>query len=73
MEPMRLIIEEIRPAREEDLLVARVRAVSRERISGAPRAIVRMRIRFHDPGPDAGLRDLRRLARDEALRFLDLA
>lgn len=70
---MCLIVEEIRRAREEGLLVARVRAVSRERISGVPRTIVHMRIRLQDPGPDAGLRDLKRLARDEALRFLDVA
>jgi hypothetical protein len=66
---MRLIVEEIR---REGLLLARVRAMSRERISGAPRAIVRMRIRIEDPGTDTSLRDVRRLARDEALRFLDV-
>lgn len=72
LEPMRLIIEQIRRAPEAGLLIARVRAVSEERISGAPRAVLRMRIRLPDPGPDTSRRDVRRLARDEALRFLDI-
>lgn len=73
MEAMRLMIDGIRPASQEGLLVARVRAVSRERVSGAPRALIRMRISLLDPGPHVGMRELKRLARDEALRFLDLS
>jgi hypothetical protein len=72
MEPMRVIVQKILRQRQ-DLLVAEVRAVSQEQISGAPRATIRMRIRLEDPGPGAGLRELRRLARDEALRFLDVS
>jgi hypothetical protein len=73
MEPMRLMIHEIRRASKEGLLVARVRAVSRERVSGAPRALIRMKIRLLDPGPAVGTEELKHLARDEALRFLDIA
>jgi hypothetical protein len=73
MEPMRLTVEEIRRSREEGLLIARVRAVSRERISGASRAIIRIEIRLKDPGADVNFRQLTRLARDEALRFLDIS
>jgi hypothetical protein len=72
MEPMRVIVQNIQRERQ-GLLVAQVRAVSQEQISGAPRATIRMRIRLEDPGPGTGLRELRRLARDEALRFLDLS
>ena len=70
---MRLIVEEIRRAPEEGCLIAQIRAVSEERIAGAARAVVRMWVRLPDPGPDASLKDVRRLARDEALRFLDVA
>lgn len=73
MEPMRLTVESIRRAGEADLLLARVRAVSRERIRGAPRAILRIAIRLEDPGPDVPLVKLKRLAREEALRFLDVS
>ena len=72
MEPMRLIIEQIRRVPEEGLLIARIRAVSEEQILRAPRAVLRMKIRLPDPGPDTSRRDVRRLARDEALRFLDV-
>jgi hypothetical protein len=73
MEPMRLTVEEIRRADKEGVLIARVLAVSEERIGGAPRAVVRMRIRLEDPGPDVRLHALKRLARDQALRFLDIS
>ena len=73
MEAMRLKIDEIRRASKERLLIAQVRAVSRERVDGSPRAIVRMRILIEDPGPGTTLERLRRLARAEALRFLDPA
>ena len=73
MEPMRVTIEEVRRSAKEGLLIARIRAVSQERIHGAARAIIRMRIRLEDPGPHADSRALRRVARDEALRFLDIS
>jgi hypothetical protein len=73
MEPMRLRVEDVRRARETGLLIARIRAVSRERVGGAPRAMLRIQIRLEDPGPDAPLSKLKRLARDEALRFLDVS
>jgi len=73
MGAMRLMIDEVRRTAEEGLLVARVRAVSEERVRGVPRAIIRMRISLLDPDPHVSMRELKRLARDEALRFLDIS
>jgi hypothetical protein len=47
---MRVIVDDIRAAREEGLLVARIRAVAREQIRGMPGALIRMRIRLEEPG-----------------------
>lgn len=72
MEAMRLMIEGIQRRSEEGVLLARVRAVSREQVRGAPRALILMTLRLRDPGPGAGIRKLKRRVRDEALRFLDV-
>jgi hypothetical protein len=73
MEPMRIPFEGVHRTGEAGVLVARIRAVSRERVGGAPRAILRIQIRLEDPGAGASRGMLRRLARDEALRFLDVS
>lgn len=72
MEAMRITVEDVRPAGEAGVLIARIRAVSRGRVGGAPRAILRIEIRLEDPSPKIPLGTLRRLARDQAPRFLVL-
>ena len=71
MEPMRITVRRIQRERE-GALVAQIRAVSRERVHGAPRAMIDMRIQLEDPMGRAVRRNLRQRARDEALRFLDV-
>lgn len=73
VEPMRVIVEKVLRKCEEGLLVALVRAESLERTEGLPSVIIRMQIRLKEPDRQAGLREFRRLARDEALRFLDVS
>ena len=73
MEPMRVTVEEVQPAGEAGVLIAQVRAVSRERVGGAPRAILRIQIRLDDPGSGASRGKLKSFARDQALRFLDVS
>lgn len=70
---MRLTVEDVQRGREAGVLIARIRAVRRERVGGAPRAILRIQIRLEEPDPHAPLREVRGLARDEALRFLDVS
>lgn len=73
MERMRITVEHVRRAFQGDVFLADVCAVSRERVHGAPRAVIRMTIRLEPPESAADRRTLRRLARDEALRFLDVS
>lgn len=73
MEKMRVLIEQIRAIDERGLFIAYVRAVTRERVAGIPRAIIGMTICFENPNSRTEPRELRRQARDEAIRFLDIA
>lgn len=72
MEAMRILIEDIRRSRRDGHLKARFRVISSERVLGMPRALIRMTIQLDDPLPGTTALEIRRMARDEALRFLDV-
>ena len=75
MEPMRVTVHEVQPLAPRDLWVATVHVRGRERIAGAPVVTMVMQVRFRAPRRKAPPtpRTLHSLARDEALRFLDIA
>lgn len=73
MERMHVTVEDVHPARQRGMLLGRIRVESRERVGQIPRAILRIRILVEDPGPDASRQKRKRLARIEALRFLDIS
>jgi hypothetical protein len=67
---MEIVVCRLRRSRQH-LFSACVRAVSRERIRGVRRATIAMEIHFEVREQNVSTGKLRRLARDEALRFLD--
>lgn len=73
MEPMRIVVKSIRRDRRTGLLVARIQATSREQITGVPLAVIHMTIHLQHSTPAMNQWELRRSARDEALRFLDVS
>ena len=68
-------VQDVCPVPSPHLWIGTVLATSREQLAGAPRVTLTLHVRFqtrHDePPPDH--RRLRQLAREEALRFLDIA
>ena len=75
MEPMIVEVHEVQPVPHSQLWVGTVLATSREQVAGSPRVTLTLHVRFlagSDEPPPEGKR-LRQMARDEALRFLDIA
>lgn len=73
MESMHIAVQAIRRDRGKGLLVAQVRAASRERIRGLARAVIHLTI--HLPEPKTAMEEcaLRHRVREEALRYLDVS
>ena len=68
-------VHDVYPIPRPNLWIGTVIATSREQLAGAPRVTLTLHVRFqtsqNEPNPDH--RRLRQLAREEALRFLDIA
>jgi hypothetical protein len=73
MEPMDLTVQRIERVAGSALWQGTILACSRERLEGAPVATLSIEVRFRADTGAVSERALRRRARDEALRFLDIA
>lgn len=73
MEPMRIVVKEIHRDPSKGLLVARIRASSVERLAGVPLADIHVTIHLQDSMRAMNQQELKRMARDEVLRFLDVS
>lgn len=73
MERLFLKVENIQRPDPMGPCVATVRATSHEYVGKAPRAVIELTIRLDEEQSRASESDLLEIARDEALRFLDIA
>lgn len=73
MEPMNIVVESVQRQDLNGPFVAKIRATSRERVGTAPRAIIELTIQLDEAQAKTGPAQLEEIARDEALRFLDVA
>ena len=73
MEPMRITVESVRRRVRSGVVVAQVRAASRERVGKVPRAVIRLTLQLSEPQPTVSQARLKEMAKDEALRFLDVS
>lgn len=73
MEPMHITVESVQRQDPTGPFVAKVRATSRERVGEVPRAVIEMTIQLDRSQSMIGQTPLEEIARDEALRFLDIA
>lgn len=72
MEPMHIIVESVQQKDADGLYVAKVHAASHERVGSGPRALIHLTIRLDANQSMASEERLERIAKDEALRFLDI-
>lgn len=68
-----MIVESVQREDHGGPFVAKVRATSHERVGKAPRAVIELTIQLDDLQAKAGRTHLQEIARDEALRFVDVA
>ena len=73
MERLFLKVESIRRPDPSGPCVATIRATSHEQVGKSPRAVIELTIQLDEEQSTASESDLLEIARDEALRFLDIA
>ncbi len=72
MESMHIIVESVQQKDADGLYVAKIHAASRERVGDGPRALIHLTIRLDESQSMASEERLEQIARDEAMRFLDI-
>ncbi|HEV7138675.1 MAG TPA: hypothetical protein VGN43_18710 [Steroidobacteraceae bacterium] len=70
---MHITVESVKRKDRSGPFVAKVRATSCGRIGGMPRAVIELTLQLDEAQTTASQTQLREIARDEALRFLDVA
>lgn len=70
---MLLRVKSLRSVPNSRRWIAKVHAVSRERLGSQPLAVITMRVQIEPPDTPVSSALVTRLARDAALRFLDIA
>lgn len=73
MEPMHITVESVQRTDPSGPFVAKVRAASHERVGNVPRAVIELTIHLDEKQSQVGQPHLQEIARDEALRFLDIS
>jgi len=72
MEPMRITVESVQ-RQNRGGFVAQVHAASHECVGNVPRAVIQLTLQLDEPQFDVSQEYLETMARDEALRFLDVS
>jgi hypothetical protein len=73
MEPMRINVEEVWRRGRRGPWVARVYVLSCGRVGRSARAVIQMTIQLDEPQSGMSEAELKEQAREQALRFLDVA
>jgi hypothetical protein len=73
VEPMHIRVESVQRQEPSGTFVAKVRAASHERVGNVPRAVIELTLQLDQAPSMASQSRLEEIARDEALRFLDVA